>query len=92
MSQNILVILLHQPKAWWNVVILQDASIVVKHCKLGLRLDVEIVGVSGMLVVMDEGSEEHREKFQVSERILKNLWMALSAAQVSVSNITYQST
>ena len=38
--------------------ILQDAPVVVQQRKVGARLDVEVVCVTGVLVVVDESTEE----------------------------------
>ena len=49
-----------------------DRSVVIEDGQLGAGLDVEVVGCSGMIVVVDDGGEENTEYLQVRQPGLKS--------------------
>ena len=57
-------------KESWDMMVLQDWSVVVKNSKARPWLSVEVVGGAGVVVVMDDGREEEGKNLKVREPIL----------------------
>ena len=53
------------------MMVLLNGPVVVEHGKVGARLDVEVVGGSRVVVVVDNRGEEQGEDLQVRQPILQ---------------------
>ena len=59
------------PKKCRNMVVFQDSSIIIEIGQSTPRIDVKVIGGSCMVIVMDNGSHQGGEDFQVGHPILK---------------------
>ena len=53
------------------MVVLEDGPVIVEDGEAGSRLDVEVVGGAGVVVVVDDGREEEGEHLQVRQPVLE---------------------
>ena len=64
-----------QPEEFCHMMILQYCPVIVEDGKRGTRLDVEVVGGAGVVIVMNDGREEERKNLEIRQPVLDaSLW------------------
>ena len=66
---------MNQPEEFCHMMILQYCPVIVEDGKRGTRLDVEVVGGAGVVIVMNNGREEERKNLEIRQPVLDaSLW------------------
>jgi len=53
-----------------DMVVLQDGPVIVEHGEVGSDIDMEIIGSSRMIQIMDNSRKEEGKDFQIRENVL----------------------